>query len=149
MNPSGDAADGTIIKQTESVKAPIFIYTKDVGAYKRLLVQLSWKTSADGDFMPMTFVCDTCAPGGLYLCRKAMQLLCESKALVETEEELGFMITKIYCDTADAMTVAVSETPSEPHNIIGLHLLMRLGLKLNACDGTFGFARTVRWLGFA
>lgn len=113
-------------------------YTDEDGPFKRLQVRVDCKTPK-GVF-PITFICDTCAPSGLYLCRFDLKRFMNTGQLDEG------MTTEIHCDDGP-MTVSVMPTPTrhEPANLIGLHTLMRLGMYMQGYS--FSFKNKIKWIG--
>lgn len=101
------------------------------GHHNRLIIRICWKVS-DSEYMPMSFVCDTGAPMGFYLCNEAIALLKRYRRIIE--DETGTEYAYIH----DVGKAAVEPTPPShaPGNIIGLRVLIKLRLSLNA-DGTF------------
>jgi hypothetical protein len=112
------------------------------GPYKRLVVDIS--CAITHGFLSMPFICDTCAPGGLYLCKSAMRLMVEHKQLLE--DDSGQLTATLHCKYGP-LKVAVLPTPAvhEPANCIGLHALLQLGLKMRPSE--FSFADPIQWLG--
>lgn len=102
------------------------------GHNNRLIVRVCWKGN-NTEFVPMSFVCDTGAPMGLYLSTKATNLLRSIKRVVE--DETGNEYVEI-CKIGKA---SIEPTPPgyAPANIIGLRVIMKLGL--NVGSGTFTF----------
>ena len=54
------------------------------GHHNRLIIRICWKVS-DSEYMLMSFVCDTGAPMGFYLCNEAMALLKGYRRIIEDE----------------------------------------------------------------
>ena len=127
------------ISESTLPKACVLTYTNDIGSHKHLMVEVPWKTP-DG-FIPMTFICNTCAPGGLYLCQQAMRLV---RDYLTWEDDWPTIM--VVCKD-EPLKMGVQSTPHlhEPVNFIGLNGLMRLGMKL---DGrSIGFEKTIQWIG--
>jgi hypothetical protein len=101
------------------------------GHHNRLIVRLCWRTTKQ-KYIPMSFVCDTGAPMGLYLSEKALYILKHCGRVVE--DETGNEYTTIH----NVGRAAVEQTPPghAPANLIGLRVLVKLGLSLNR-DTTF------------
>ena len=144
MSATPDDFDAIVTNTSEDdcmyggVFGTVFKYTWEDGPFKRLRVCIDCKTP-QGVF-PIAFICDTCAPSGLYLCRHDM------KKLTSTGQLDDNMTIDIHCDDGP-MAVSVQPTPNkhEPANLIGLHTLMRLGLRMNV--DTFSFIKHVKWIG--
>jgi hypothetical protein len=114
------------------VKRPLISYIHhNRGHHNRLIVRLCWKVG-DG-YIPMSFVCDTGAPMGLYLSNKARSNL--QRRIFE--DEMGNEYVTI-CDLGKA-TVEPTPPGHAPANILGLRVLTKLCLNLRG-DGTFVFA---------
>lgn len=132
--PCGKAAPD--IRHTgnyEIVSEPFIEYIPHLSGHNNcLIVRVCWKMS-DTEFVPMSFVCITGAPLGLYLSTRAAKLLRSIKRLVE--DETG----NEYVDVCGVGKVSAVPTPPGhgPLNILGLRALMSLGL--NVDSGTFRF----------
>ncbi len=102
-----------------------------VGHHNRLIVRACWKVGSDA-YVPVSFVCDTGAPMGLYLSDKASNTLRSFDRIIE--DEAG----NEYADVHRAGKTAVQPTPPghAPANIMGLRLLVKLSLELKE-DKTF------------
>jgi hypothetical protein len=100
------------------------------GHHNRLIIRVCWKVN--DKYMPMSFVCDTGAPMGLYLSEKALSLLMRHGRVIE--DETG----NEYAEISGVGKAAVEPTPPghAPANIMGLRLLVKLGLSLRP-DSTF------------
>lgn len=100
------------------------------GHHNRLIIRICWKVG--NKYMPMSFVCDTGAPMGLYLSEKASNLLRRHGRVIE--DETG----NEYAEIPGVGKAAVEPTPPghAPANIMGLRLLVKLGLSLRP-DSTF------------
>ncbi len=101
------------------------------GHNNRLIVRICWKTSR-GKYVPMSFVCDTGAPMGLYLSEKAIRVLRKCGRIVEDETGNEHVAIE------NIGKAAVEPTPPghTPANIIGLRVLVKLGLRISN-DWTF------------
>lgn len=110
-------------------RGPLLKYEEE-----RLLVYMSWKTPHG--FVPMTLVCDTCAPLGLYLNRAAMRAL---KGYLLTNEDGCTMSARVALRDDSFVTVAVAATPTqhEPANLMGLGMLKRVGLVVHRNEPSF------------
>ena len=94
----------------------------------RLIVRVCWKV-ADGQFLPMTCVCDTGAPKGLYLSHEAYRVL-ESSGRITVDEELGVPMAEI-----GGLGMALLQWMPRSHapaNLMGIKVLRKLGLKVDA-----------------
>jgi hypothetical protein len=130
----------------ESPVGPSLWYS--IGGGARLLhARVSWKTPMG--YLPMTFLCDTRAPGALYLNREGMwQLLKHHQLRFEENSTAPTIQLVLEPSGADSLTsVPVLQTPTryEPANLMGLSLLQRLGLSLSPSGASF--TRRVKWLG--
>ena len=117
-------------------------YIDSSGPFKRLVAEIS--CAITHGFLSMPFICDTCAPGGLYLCKSAMRLMVEHGQLLE--DDSGQFTAMLHCEYG-SFKVAVLPTPvnHEPANLIGLHALLQLGLKMRPNE--FEFVDPILWLG--
>jgi hypothetical protein len=115
---------------------PVYMYRKDNGEVERPFVRLLWRMRENA-YLPVTFLCDTGAPGGLYLNSEVM-------ARVSVDGEMG---TTLHCEDGACLNASVSHTPlsRHPQNIIGLNLLMRLCLIMEESD--FSFRHKIKWIG--
>lgn len=105
------------------------------GHNNRLIVRVCWKKN-DTEFVPMSFVCDTGAPMGLYLSTKATNILRNIKRVVE--DETGNEYVEIF----GIGKASIEPTPPghAPANIIGLRVIMKL--ELSTGGGSFRFNNT-------
>ena len=105
------------------------------GHNNRLIVRVCWKISNE-EYIPVSFVCDTGAPMGMYLSDKCIGLLRQYNRV--QEDETG----NEYANVCNVGKAAVEPTPPghAPANIIGLRLLVKLGLALHP-DSTFVLSR--------
>ena len=111
------------------------------GHNNRLIVRVCWKKSntpsaglgAKAEFVPMSFVCDTGAPMGLYLSTKATNLLRNIERIVE--DETGNEYVEIF----GIGKASIEPTPPghAPANIVGLRMIMKLELSIGG--GSFIF----------
>jgi len=102
------------------------------GHNNRLIVRICWKIN--DSFVPMSFVCDTGAPMGLYLSEKAYIVL---KTRIR-EDDLGHQY--VHIDTIGKSSIESTPLGHAPANIIGLRLLMKL--KLEMVENGFSFRNT-------
>ena len=126
---------------------PYFFFPEEGGPFKRVVLRVSWKTPACFTIMPL--ICDTCAPGGIYLCKSAMKQMLDEKQIVCNSD--GVMTTSIFCeDGAIPMVVLPTPTRHEPFNLMGLFALQRLGMRFD-CDhirsGGISFTKNIKWFG--
>lgn len=108
------------------VSTPFTKYiTHLLGHNNRLIARICW-TKSNTEFVPMSFVCDTGAPMGLYLSTKATNILRNIGRI--TEDETG----NIYVNIQGIGKASVEPTPPghAPANIIGLRLILKLGLSV-------------------
>src|SRR3990167_7296990 len=84
-----------------------------------------------GVFVPMTFVCDTGAPGYLYICERARKLIKNRIRVDDRETEF------LSLDSGKNMVVSSSPSNHSNSNIMGLRALSFFGLFLE--NDTFGF----------
>jgi hypothetical protein len=156
MVDEDDAADADIVLQTYDfpehyvdkahpedgvvVDAPIvpeFIRHSRRGHF-RMLVRFSLRLD-DASFAPFTFVCDTGAPGHLYLSESAMGLL--EKAGRIKSDELG----PLYIESGgEKIVIRVTPHMHQPANLMGMLLLERFQLKM--VEGGFTFDCSPRHL---
>ena len=96
--------------------------TNSYAHHYRLIVRVCWKLS-NTEYMPVSFVCDTGAPTGLYLSDKAHKILTKYRRVLE--DDAG----NVYANICGTGAAAVEPTPPghAPANIIGLKLLLKLG----------------------
>lgn len=110
------------------------------GHNNRLIVRICWKTPG-GRYVPMSFVCDTGAPMGLYLSEKAVHVLRKCGRIME--DETG----NEHVTISNIGKAAIEPTPpghapvrgfsrgtqdfSCRANIIGLRVLVKLALRIN------------------
>ncbi len=119
----------------EPVDAPFveYIPPDPQGCRYRLVFRACWKV-AEGRFIPMSFICNTGAPAGLWLSKRAVQLLKEAR---RTEDDAaGVRPSMLTVDINAIGRALVQQTPGERSNIVGLKMLHKLGLKLKG-DMTF------------
>ena len=121
----------------KSVEQPFTTYIPHFsGHHNSLIVRACWKNH-DTSYIPMSFVCDTGAPMGFYLCAMARNKLINSSRIKEDETGNEYVMLNGGIGKA-----AVESTPDghAPANIIGLRVLMKLELAVNR-DGTFVLKR--------
>ncbi len=95
------------------------------GRHRRLIVRVCWQVN-ETQYVPMSFVCDTGAPMGLYLSEVSHAvLICYGRI---KEDEIGNEYT--YVEGAGKVSVELSPHGHAPANIMGLELLTKLGLRL-------------------
>ena len=114
------------------------------GHNNRLIVRVCWKKS-NTEFVPMSFVCDTDAPMGLYLSTKATSLLRSIKRTVEDETGNEYVeifgIGKASIEPTPPCARGLGQKPGHaPANIIGLRVIMKL--ELSTGGGSFIFNNT-------
>lgn len=107
------------------------------GPHRRLLLRISWRCAED-KYIPMTFLCDTGAPLGIYLSERAVELLVDEDLL--HEGDTGIVHVMLGADQ-ECFPAQVQDTPLNygQSNLIGLPVLMKLGLTLSP-DG-FAFKK--------
>ena len=115
-------------KIVDSFPANFKIYS-NLGKHTRLLARVAWKTNNE-KFIPMTFVCNTGAPGSFYLSVEARDIL-RSKGILKNTD-LGSEYVEIKRNDIESFKVRVENTPHafRNANVIGLKLLMVLGLRV-------------------
>ena len=93
----------------------------------RLLLRASLALP-DKSFLPMTFVCDSGAPGGYFFSERAMKVLSRSDVERLKEDDLH----NLYLQT-EVGEFAVTDTPQRHHpaNIVGLRVLEKYGLVIS------------------
>lgn len=109
------------------------------GRNNHLLVRCCW-LKGDTEYVPMSFLCDTGAPMGLYLSTKALHLLRSIGRVIE--DETG----KECVEIRQVGKVSIEPAPPgyAPANIIGLRAIMKLGLKIG--NGAFLFENaSIAW----
>ncbi|KAJ3220943.1 hypothetical protein HK099_003902 [Clydaea vesicula] len=74
-----------------------FIINDRYGKHKRLIARIAWKTH-NGNFIPMSFVCDTGAPSSFYLSSKAIEIL-EEYSLLKLDDK-GVAYVTIHKDNS-------------------------------------------------
>lgn len=109
------------------VNEPFVEYTPHFSGHNnRLIVRICWLVPgrSNTDFIPMSFVCDTGAPMGLYLSTKALSILRNMGRIIE--DETG----NEYIEIQEIGKVSIEPTPPghAPANIIGLRVIIKLGL---------------------
>ena len=87
---------------------PQFIRHDHYGFHKKLIARIAFKAS-DGTALPTSFVCDTGAPGCVYLSPKAYDAL-KGKGLLLVDEITGGPYVKIHQRTEYSTLL-----PSTPH----------------------------------
>jgi len=128
---------------TPTPVTPQMIYHNPDFAHKRLILRISWKVG-ESKYMPMSFVCDTGAPGFLYIGNNAGRNILQSHAIIKTGE------MDILFATIEGEKVMVREVPVQHHpaNIMGLTLLKKWGLSLDPKNNsTFKFSNLPSFLG--
>ena len=129
----------------EVVSKPFVEYIPHFSGHNnRLIVRVCWKKSntpsaglgAQAEFIPMSFVCDTGAPMGLYLSTKATDLLRNIRRIVE--DETG----NEYVEVSEIGKASIEPTSPghAPADIIGLRVIMKL--ELSTRRGSFVFNNT-------
>lgn len=90
-----------------------------------LLLRASFAVS-DKSFVPMTFVCSSGAPGGLYLCETALSVLSDVGRIKEDD------LHNLYLQTENGK-FAVTDMPlkHQSANIVGLPVLEKYGLMVS------------------
>ena len=119
-----------------------FTYYKS-GRHRRLILRMRWKTS-DGEYLPMSFVCDTSAPMHFYLSKIAIDKLKEIGRFSE-DEDTGSFFTEVETENGRKKAILL-EVPSihDPANIMGFSMLLKLGLTLGT--KTFEFVNDIEAL---
>ena len=116
------------------VSEPFVEYINHSSGYKhRLIVRVCWQKSST-EFMPMSFVLDSGAPGHLYLSSKAQSML-EGMGRIHQDTEAFTAFVDIL--GAGQFPVQPSPPGYAPASIIGLGVIMKLGLRVR--DGGFAF----------
>lgn len=94
----------------------------------RLLLRASFALP-DKSFLPMTFVCDSGAPGGYYFSERAITMLSRPDVQRLMRDDLHNM----YLQT-EVGKFAVTDTPQrrQPANVLGLRVLEKYGLIISA-----------------
>ena len=102
------------------------------GRNSHLIVRMCWEKS-EAEYVPMSFVCDTGAPMGLYLSSIALCLLRSIGRVLEDESGCE------YVEIRHVGKASIHPAPPgyAPANILGLRVIMKLGL--NVGNGTFVF----------
>lgn len=92
----------------------------------RMIARICWQKSY-AEFIPMSFVCNTGAPRGLYLSEQALTLLMSMGRI--TYDASG----KAYAEIEGVGSMLAELTPPghAPANMMGLSLLMRLGCRMD------------------
>lgn len=116
---------------------PEFICHSKLGCHNRLIYRVSFGRGSH--FFSVSFVCDTGAPGFLYLSPQAIQLL-ERLEAVNVDDDTGLAWLAV-----DGKKIPINPTPEchSPANKIGLKLLHRLGLCLD--ENSFGFSNAPKY----
>ena len=97
--------------------------------HNRLFLRISVECSAG--FTSLTFVCDTGAPGYLYLSDRALGTeVMQSRFLEEEDTGIKYVVCK-------GRKIPYRRTPDsrQPANMMGLKLMYRFGLKLSEPPG--------------
>lgn len=105
--------------------APIshdFVYIRKHG-HSRILLRCAVADGA-GKFVSMTFLCNTGAPGNIYLSRKAMSML--TRRIHRADLDVPYMNI-----LGTKHIVSELASPYDNVNILGLGALLRLGLVLS------------------
>jgi hypothetical protein len=100
-----------------------------------LIFRVSFKL-LNGKYLPISFVCDTCAPYDFYFSDLAMENLTSGGRL--KEDEIG----NADHDNIVGRKAAVRESPytHKPANILGLRMMLKLGCRLT--ETGFDFSET-------
>lgn len=118
-----------------------FVISSRQGRHHRLIARIAWQTE-NGNFIPMSFVCDTGAPSSFYLSPEARNILEEHKVL-RIHDEMGEPFVKArrrHGDFESTYFMArIDDTPQihKNANILGLKVLLKIGLHLNESGFSF------------
>ena len=138
-----DMAHPDDYKAVQEFTPQLFMHTY-YGFHERLIARVAWKAS-DGTVVPMSFICDTGAPGFVYLSPKASRALA-SKGLLMADEATGRPYVRMHKDENSEFDAPTQETP-RPHtdaNVLGVRALMKLHFKTT--DDGFSFDRDFVYL---
>ncbi len=123
---------------------PQFIRHDHYGFHKKLIARIAFKAS-DGTALPTSFVCDTGAPGCVYLSPKAYDAL-KGKGLLLADEITGGPYVKIHQGENRVFNAATEHTP-RPHfnaNVLGVAALHKLHFQMT--DDAFSFYPSFEYL---
>jgi len=101
---------------------PHFVYLVRSDRHTRLLLRISVKVPQG--FVPLTFVCDSGAPGDMYLRESAFELLLKAARVRETVPLCSMIIH------GEHVSVGESPPPHEKANVIGLKMMQRWKFQL-------------------
>lgn len=110
------------------MREPVLDYIYHTKKYhNRLLLRICFKINNDL-FVPITFVCDTGAPGSLYLSEKAREQIEDARIL--KDRDLGIEYIKL---STTKKKIQIDDHPSNHKNIniMGLMALSRFGLNVD------------------
>ncbi|KAJ3221265.1 hypothetical protein HK099_003649 [Clydaea vesicula] len=101
------------------------------GKHKRLIARIAWKTQ-NGNFIPMSFVCDTGVPSSFYLSSKAIEIL-EEYSLLKLDDKGVAYVTVHKDNSGQTFNTTMEETPKvhKNANIVGLKVLLKIGLHIS------------------
>lgn len=118
-------------KITRSFK-PQFIVSRHENKHTRLIARVAWKLS-DQSFIPMSFVCDTGAPGSFYLSPTAMAIMKSVGKVLSNDMNDAYTEVLARTGNRDSFTAVLDSTPRlhRNANIIGLKVMMKLGFSLS------------------
>lgn len=111
--------------------------------HNRLIARVCWEVQGN-EYLPMSFVCDTGAPMGLYLSEKALSKLKACGRVMEDETGTKYAAIRGVGKVAIDYTPPVSKANRDfvpghtPANIMGLRVLVKLEIRLKG-DNTFCF----------
>ena len=110
------------------------------GMHMRLIVRISWRSNDGACYIPMSFICDTGAPGYLYLSPIAQRNLDSIGRLKKNDLETLYVSIFDRANTT-GFNAKVKDTPAShnPANIIGLGCLLKLGFCMG--DHRFSFQK--------
>ena len=123
---------------------PQFIKHDYYGFHKKLIARVAFKAS-DGTVLPMSFICDTGAPGCVYLSPKAWRTL-DSKGLLLAAKITGNPYVEIRQDEGRVFKAAAEDT-LQPHfnaNVLGIEALHKLNIRMT--DDAFSFYPGFKYL---
>ena len=122
---------------------PHFIMHSRGGEHNRLIARVPWQTRT-GTMLPMSFVCDTGAPGPMYLSEEARRTV-ESKGLLLTDLQ-GQEYVRIHVDNDNMFRALIEPTPPAHGgaNILGLKAWRKL--HLHVTDDEFHFKNSFEYL---
>ena len=120
------AHPGDYVPLEEALPPQVIVHRK--AHHNRLFLRICFRAN-DGTFVPVTFILDTGSPSSLYVGELARSALDAAGRLVSDEADTEFIDFGAPLGKANVQDIPA---PHAPANIMGLPLLLKLGLRLDA-----------------